>query len=164
MNEQAKNNNKSKKYIARAVIGCIVVGGIAVGSSKYKIYKDNNFKRVVTEEGEYDLENFISYDNLISYELVEVKTITGDNKLFIAKEDSFKLVGTYNDIFSGKVIAEDNADTEIVNVGQISDYLIAYDMIKARYFKEDIETLLDKIEEDYVIEKDKTLVKEWVKN
>jgi len=126
------------------------------------MYKQNHFTRVVNESGEYDLENYISYDNLSDYNVVEIETITGENRLFIAGTyapiNQASNIRSCTDIFTGKNIIEGD-NTKIINVQQIEDYLVAYDMIKAEYSKEDIETLLEKINEDYQSIKERTLVK-----
>lgn len=162
--EEKKGLGECKKIIIKSVVGLLTLG--AIGTGIYygnKITRENNFKRITTEAGEYDLENFISYDNLKDYSLVEVETIIGENKLFIATATD----SGYNDrdiihccdIFTGKNIIEGQY-TRVVNLHSIEDYLVAYDLIKAKYSKEDIETLLENIKEDYQLAKEKTLVKE----
>lgn len=148
--ENKREKKSLKKKIIGTAIGVIVLG--TVSTCAYCVIRENNFKRVVNEEGDYNLENFISYDNLKDYNLVEIGTIIGENKLFIVNK-------YYNDIFTGKEITSGQY-TRVVNEQLIEDYLIAYDLIKAKYSKEDIETLLEKINEDYECTKDKTLVKE----
>lgn len=173
MEEQTTNKRNFKKNLVRTTIGLVTLGVIGTGIYySNKITRESNFKRITTETGEYDLENFISYDNLKDYSLVEVKTITKENKLFIAElKEANKISGNVyeltnidsithcNDIFTGKNIIEGDY-TKIVNLQSIEDYLVAYDLIKAKYSKEDIETLLEKIKEDYEFTKEKTLVKE----
>lgn len=166
-NEDNKKKKIKRKKLVRTTIGLLALG--AIGTGIYygnKITRENNFKRITTEAGEYDLENFISYDNLKDYSVVEVETIIGENKLFIAKATDYDFYGGDNkniarccDIFTYKNIIEGEY-TKIVNIQPIEDYLVAYNSIKAKYSKEDIETLLENIKEDYQFTKEKTLVKE----
>ena len=169
-----ENEKKSiKKGLTSVVIGVVVFGAAVTGACySVKLNKENNFKRITTESGEYDLDNSISYDNLKKYSVVKVQTIIGENKLFIAElKDQTKVSGSVNefanvgdvthcnDIMTGENLIE-GYYTKIVDYQPIGDYLVAYDMIKAKYSKEDIETLLENIKEDYQKVKEKTLVKE----
>lgn len=162
-NEDNKKKKIARKKLVRTTIGLLALG--AVGTGIYysvKLNKENNFKRVTAESGEYDLEGAISYDNLKKYSVIEVETIIGENKLFIVKNTLAKIGDmpyTATDLFTGKDILEGNY-TSVVAEYPIEDYLAAYDLIKDKYSKEDIEELLEKIKMDYESVKEKTLVKE----
>lgn len=161
MEEPAQNKGDFKENLVRLIIGVIVFG--TVSTSVYyavKLNKENNFKRVTTESGEYDLENSISYDILKTYSVVEVESIIGENKLFIAKTQSgYDGIHGATDLFTDKDILE-GTYTSVINSQPIEDYFVAYDMIQAKYFEEDVESLLKNIQEDYETVKEKILVKE----
>lgn len=149
---------KPKKRKFKTVLGTItILGGIALGS--YYINKDitdNNFTRIVNEDGEYELEGFISYDNLTNCKVIEIKTIINETKMYIASNEIWlkKIPNNikYYDIYSGKLIgidSEDSSKNTVISSNDIEDFLIAYDMIKDRYYKEDIDYLINRIKDDY---------------
>lgn len=153
-----------KTKLKKLILGGVIVG--VVGTTGYHLNKkedENNFKRVVVEDGSYDLENSISYDNLKEYSLCEIKTVTDEDKLYIAKtgRGTHGVGGAYiyaKDIFTGKDILE-GENTTLVDSSPIIDYLVAYDMIKAKYSESDIQNLLEMIKDDCVFESDKVLEK-----
>lgn len=149
-----EENNKRTNNVKKIMIG---VGFFAVIglSINYKIEKDNNFTRIVNENGDYELEGYISYDELNKYKVIEVETITGDVRIYIAK------VGMpgweYNEIITGKEI---NINSNVLLSNQdIDNFLLSYDMVKGKYSEDDILELLDKIKYDYKNNENLKLVK-----
>lgn len=148
-----------KRKLKEFIVGSIIVG--VIGTTGYHLIKkqeENNFKRVVADDGSYDLENFISYDNLSKYSLCEIKTVTDEDKLFICEIYRGNYFVHAYDVFSNRNILE-GENTELISSCPIIDYLVAYDMIKAKYSESDIQGLLENINNDYVFESDKVLEK-----
>ena len=186
MTEEIKNKNNNKKKIKTTLGTIVIIAGI--GFTAYSInknYKENNFTRIVSEDGNYELDGFINYDGLNKYSVVEIETITGENKIYIAKENcdfsktnvNYKMVqSSYYDIYSDELIGIDlstvgeitdisSVDTPIVEKDtvisstNISEFLIAYDMIKGKYSSDDIDYLLNRIKDDYQNNENLKLVK-----
>ena len=163
MTEEIKNKKKIKTTIGTIVI----IAGI--GFSAYSInknYKENNFIRIVSEDGNYELDGFISYDKLKKYSVVEIETITGERRMYIAKRCKayryHKEMNNYYDIYSDELIGIDTSIVEsdtVISSTNVSDFLIAYDMIKAKYSSDDIEYLLNRIKDDYKNSENLKLVK-----
>ena len=77
-----KNTKKEKSKINRIRIeSCLIGLTLVTGVVGYEVTKDNDFTRIVNENGDYELEGFISYDELKKYNVVEMETITGENVL-----------------------------------------------------------------------------------
>jgi len=153
LEKEKSKKQKRKKEIRRAIIG-LSLGLVIGGSIRYKIEKENNFTRIVNENGDYELEGFISYDELAKYNVVEMETITGDTKVFIGKvRNSFY----YKDIISDEMIYI--SSEKLISIIGIEDFLFAYDMIKGKYSEDDILELLDRIKDDYKNNENLKLVK-----
>lgn len=149
---------KQKKNNFKVALGTItILGGIGLATYGIKEYKENNeFTRIVTEDGNYELDGVISYDKLKKYSVVEIETIIGENKICIAKGEKYFRENVayydYKDIYSGEKIGINTSvveDDTVISATNINDFLIAYDMIKAKYSSDDIEYLLNRIKEDY---------------
>lgn len=159
MNESIERKvKKEKSKINYINVGCGVIGLVlitALVGINYKVTKENNFTRIVNENGDYELEGYISYDNLKEYDVVEMETITGDTKVFIGKLKTS--VYGYKDIISDEIIYDyDN----IISVTNIDSFLFAYDMMKGKYSEDDILELLDRIKDDYKNNENSKLVKQ----
>lgn len=151
---------KQKKNNFKVALGTItIIGGLGLGF--YGLInegKSNNFTRIVNEEGNYDLDGAINYYNLNTYQVIEFKTITGETKKYIADAKGRVNELIYYDIYSGtQLIAQD--DNNLISSTNIREFLIAYDMIKAKYSKDDIDYLLNRIKDDYQNNKNLKLVK-----
>lgn len=167
MTEEIKNKKNNKKKIKTTIGTIAIIAGI--GFSAYSInknYKENNFTRIVSEDGNYELDGFISYDELKKYSVIEIETITGERKMYIAKRRKayryHKEMNNYYDIYSNELIGIDTSivenDTVKSTIG-ICNFLIAYDMIKGKYSEDDIEYLLNRIKDDYYNNENLKLVK-----
>lgn len=152
-----KKQNKPKVRFKKSVKVAFGVITIFIGIGAIKEYKKNNeFIRVINEEGNYELDGFINYDNLKEYSVVQIVTSFGEKRLYIAKGEKYQEKRIehhrYKDIYSNEIIGIDTSlfiNDTVTSVSNINDFLIAYDMIKGKYSEEDIDYLLDKIEEDY---------------
>lgn len=155
-----KNENKTKNKLGAGVTAVISAGvfAIIIGGTSHvvNIRKENNFTRVVSENGDYELEGFISYDNLVEHDVIEIETITGEKKLYIAKVNRivnlFEECYEYFDIYSDKIIGIDTSVIEkdtVISAVDIKGFLVAYDMIKEKYSEDDIDYLLNRVKDDY---------------
>ena len=152
-----KKKAKLKKSVKIALGTITVIGGVSLFAYGNKLYKENNsFKRVVNDEGNYDLTGYITYENLKEYSVVEIVTALDERRIYIAKgskqNKNNKSSYNYKDIYSDIVIGIDSSmliDDTVISVSDINDFLIAYDVIKGKYSSDDIEYLLNKIKEDY---------------
>lgn len=145
MNEHVeKNTKKEKSKINRIRIeSCLIGLTLVTGVVGYQVTKDNNFTRIVNENGDYELEGFISYDELKKYNVVEIETITGETKMFIGKNVLFDYY-EIKEIFSNKTVRGN-----VISKISVEPFLVAYDMIKGKYSEDDILELVDKIKDDY---------------
>lgn len=157
-NKKQRKRRRLKKSVRVALgVGIVtIVAGIGTfkGCKEYK--RNNEFVRIINEDGNYELDGFIIYDNLKEYSVVETINEIGEREIYIAKGRKYYqkriLHCSYKDIYSNKIIGVDTnllVNDTVVSTKKIDDYLIAYDMIKEKYSSYDIELLLDKIEEDY---------------
>lgn len=161
-----KESRKFKKLkIGGACFGTILLIGVG-GFTLYKENQSHEFQYIITEDGSIEREGTISYEDICkNWYLIEKKLINGKVKLFIVDKNMFDSHG--HDVKTGKTVANslvslDGAyrDSTILNVQELDEYLLAYDMVKGAYDSEDIDTLLSMIEADYEYQTEKELIKE----
>lgn len=157
-NKKQRKRRRLKKSVRVALGVGIVTIFAGIGTFKgCKEYKRNNeFVRIINEDGNYELDGFMIYDNLKQYSVVETINEIGEREIYIAKGRKYYkkriLHCSYKDIYSNKIIGVDSnllINDTVVSSRNIKDFLVGYDMIKGKYSGDDIEILLDKIEEDY---------------
>ena len=149
MTEENQKNKKRKNKLKVALGTITIIGGVGLFTYCMKEYKENNkFTRIVNEEGGYELDGTISFDNLRQYYVIEFKTITGEKKTYIANSKGRVDNPAYYDIYSGIWLRKDD-DNNLISSTNIREFLIAYDMIKEKYSEDDIEYLLNRIKNDY---------------
>lgn len=152
LESQESTNQKPKKCGKIIATGTLVIGVAVLGiiGITCQIKKDNDFKRIVQEDGSVSLDGQGNYDIVRKYRVVEVATVLGENKIFLAQEgfmtDSKQ---EYYDVFSEKRICSDDLETKIINDVCLEDYLIALGILKENYTIEDLETVYKTIQENY---------------
>lgn len=147
-----EKNDKTSIYKIAFPVAAFAITFVSIGTFSFVRDKSvsNNFTRIVTEDGNYDLEGFINYDELVKYKLIEIGTITDENKLYVAEQIPFSY--EYKDIYTGKVVGSyhhESDNNNIISATDIDEFLIMYDMIKEKYSSDDINYLLNRIKEDY---------------
>ena len=140
------NKNEIKTKLGRIII----IGGLGLGLySLIKYENQNNFTRIVTEDGNYELNGFISYDYLKFYYVIEFKSTNDEVKTYIASYDGKPGNRIYYDIYSGKKLIKEY-DKNLISSTNLEKLLISYDMIKEKYFSDDIEYLLNRYKEELI--------------
>lgn len=132
------NKTKIKKIVVTSgIIGMIGLGGFTLKKHQDN-EKENNFQYVVENDGAIGMENSISYEELLKYQVLQVKLATDEQKYFIGRFDSHS--GGYSDIFT-------NCDiySEVLDQESIAIYLESFDLVKGKYKEEDIKELYQEI-------------------
>lgn len=164
-----RKNNENKGIENLKVKGACFGAILLIGAGGFALYKENEsheFKYVTAEDGTIERKGTISYEDICeNWRLVEKKLVTGKSKLFIV--DANLITSGAHDVKTGKSVVTSLAkiggsynDTTILNVQELDEYLLAYDMVKGSYDSKDIDTLLSLIEADYEYQNNKELIKE----
>lgn len=168
------------QYINKKMLAGIMLGAVAFSIAGCGCEAKSNYVEI--SEGVYELSNSIYFDDLKTYQLVEMK-VDGKVDLYITEKNTKTLavyyakksaqLVTYHNVLNNEIIytvyddskKENNVENKntLLKEENMFDYLIAYNEIQDSYTKEDIERILGKIKEDWNFADQKENSKEKLK-
>lgn len=151
-------NYINKKIIAGLLAGTMTLSLAGCG------YDD---KYEVNENGEVELVDTYSYDEVRNFYFLELKTNDGTASYLARQGIGFyqEIYDVYTNTYLGTIDYEKNrfvkpANVEIINLETLDSYLIGFNFIKSSYNKDDLDCLHQQIKENEKLEDNKQKVKE----
>lgn len=148
------------KYINKKIIAGLLAGTIALSLTGCTYY-DGKYE--TNENGEVELIDTYSYDEVKEFYLLELKTSVGTTSYFVRKfkqgyvyyndnNVAYYTYDIYTNAYLGNVDYANNIfvepeNFEIINLETLDSYLIGLNFIKANYNIEDLKWLHNQIEE-----------------
>lgn len=144
-------NYINKKIIAGLLAGTMTLSLAGCG------YDD---KYEVNENGEVELVDTYSYDEVRNFYFLELKTNTGTSSYLARHGDSHinRIYDVYTNVYLGTIDYDNNTfvepeNLEIINLEKLDSYLIGFNFIKSSYNKDDLDYLHQQIKENERLEK-----------
>ena len=123
---------------------------------------DDNFKYEEQEDGTIVPSGNISYENLASCNVIEIKVIDKNMLYLVRKEAEKDNNYTYYDLFTDLKIYSSNDNNDrmsVINEYRLGDYLVNLNELKKNYSDKDLNRILNEIASEYSFAENKELNK-----
>ena len=168
-----KNNihtRLSAGITALALTCTLGLSGCSSANNRFTITPGNDGSFVVNRD------TWIDNNGLNNIYVIEVKNnISNQNELYIARKIKVDYLNestkqdflSYTNILNNLEIYNDKSEEtkhnlEILEETPLFDYLLAYDLVKSRYYYDDMLTIYNKIKVEYELKKDKAMAKKLI--